>query len=1110
MNARCKYVFAVVASLALFTLAGCDQAPTGHSADIVPGKPQTDPQPGQSSFVSADGQPGESSPGDRAGQEPADGSAGGDNRSVEEGDIYRVSASSHLILNLNAYRGFQELDFSDVAHPKVVGSVQVAGEPVEMYQVGERVYALVNGWRGYYGSRTDLRPTTFSGGLVLTIDVSDPTAPRVTGRAQVDGYIRTSRLTRGDGSEALYVVATDGQTTYVRSFAVASSGELTKRSDIDLGGYVADIQATPTRLLVASNDGGSGQGSDVSVIDISDPDGHMVEGGTVRVQGKVASKTNIDVDGDILRVVSGNDWSNATRTNHIETFDISDLSSITPVDHATFGDGEQLYATIFVGQKAFCVTYQRVDPLHAFEISAQGQITERSQFVVSGWNDFFKPVANNTRLLGVGVNDQDGRKLAVSLYDISDLNNANPLLSRAEVGLQWSSSEANWDDRAFTVLEGATSVTGPGGVEETGLVLLPFSGWNDGDGRYESGVQIFTFSANTLTRRGVMLQDSPVRRSFLADPDARTAGNLSEVELSLFDAADPDAPAELGRVELAPNYTDFFVVGDHGVRRHSRQDYYYWWGDHTAARPDDQLEVVALAGDVDQEAPVASMNIPAGARVYRVGDLLTVVSQTYVDSAQADKAQWQTRVDVWDVSDPTAPTKQGSLTTRELPVSGYYYGDPVAADGGATRAMDSPVYVGWGGGQVMVTASALVFPEAVSERELVGTEHVRYISPVSQDRTCAENTADHLCSFLTGGISCRHVERPDGTHEPEVCSGAIYRCDWSADGSADCTTVDADSVETRETTYDWQRYRYWVHYNLHSLDLRDPAHPALGKTVASPADHEAVSMLAAGSRVFLSYKTPYTVPDDGRSFVRFFFEPVDFSDPQAPVVGAGVNIPGDLIAVDGQTLITRDHLWGDHVVESSVNKLRWQGSKAVLEGTHRFTDRYVQDIRFDGAGHVLVTHRGAWWWRDEFAVPADGGGGVSVGSGSADASATSDAGVADAGADASDEPADPPDRVLKLSVLDAESNTFDELSQTSIDDWATLRDAVAGRALFAVPGGMLVVNLDDPQEPYAQAYFPLRGWPSQVVVDGREVFLPAGRYGLYRFGLDDFNLLQTE
>lgn len=382
MNARRKYILSLLASLALITLAGCDNSSTGHPVDIVPGEPQTSPQPGQASFVSADGQPGESSSGDRAGQTPGDSSAGGDNRTVEEGDIYRVSASSHLIFNLNAYRGFQALDFSDVAHPKVVGSVQVAGEPVEMYQVGDRVYALVNGWRGYYGSRTDLRPTTFSGGLVLAIDVSDPTDPKITGRAQIDGYIRTSRLTRGDGSDALYVVATDGQTTYVRSFAVSSSGALTAQSDIDLGGYVADIQATPTRLLVARNDAGSQQGSDVTVIDISDPNGHMVEGDTVRVQGRVASKTNMDLDGDILRVVSGNDWSNTTRTNHIETFDISDLSSITPVDHATFGDGEQLYATVFVGEKAFFVTYQRVDPFHAFEIRRRA----KSPSAPSSWS----------------------------------------------------------------------------------------------------------------------------------------------------------------------------------------------------------------------------------------------------------------------------------------------------------------------------------------------------------------------------------------------------------------------------------------------------------------------------------------------------------------------------------------------------------------------------------------------------------------------------------------------------------------------------------------------------------------------------------------------------
>ena len=178
---------------------------------------QKTPQIGQTVFVSADGVNGQSTQEnteesgnnvDTAAPQDA-GADDSDARSVEEGDIYRVLSGSDLILNLNHYRGLQVIDFSDPTDPEIIGRVQVSGSPVEMYQVEGRVYALVNNWQGYYGVDSALLPDSYSCGLVVAIDIRDPRNPKITGRAQVPGWIRTSRLTRGNGQEALFVVAND-------------------------------------------------------------------------------------------------------------------------------------------------------------------------------------------------------------------------------------------------------------------------------------------------------------------------------------------------------------------------------------------------------------------------------------------------------------------------------------------------------------------------------------------------------------------------------------------------------------------------------------------------------------------------------------------------------------------------------------------------------------------------------------------------------------------------------------------------------------------------------------------------------------------------------------
>lgn len=558
---------------------------------------------GETNFISADGYQGQesgsknASPNEAAAIEDQSGGAASEERTVEEGDIYKVLGDSR-ILNLNAYRGLQVIDFSDVSKPVIVGRLAVAGSPVEMYVEDKKVVVLLNNWVGYYGSRKDVKVDTREGGLVLLADISDPNKPKALDQAYVPGYISTSRLTVGGGQAALYVAAGNwnGEArTVVKSFDV-SGDSIVDRTQLDLGGYVQDIQATTEALLVARNDWSDDYNrSKVTIIDISNPSGVMVQGDEIKVAGTVSNKFNMDLYKGVLRIASGANWD-ASNTNHIQTYDASDFSKLTEIDHCSFSDGQQLFATLFLGNKAFMVTYLRKDPFHAFWIGDDGSCQQRSEFVVSGWNDYFRAVFDEQRLIGIGKNDESGGStMAVSLYDINDLSSTNPLLARAEVALDQSWSEASWDDKAFSVLEDALSPEAADG--ETGLVLLPFEGWSEKDQTYVAAVQIYTFSKNTLTRRGVMNHGASVRRSFLAD--AQTTANLSDSELSLFDDSAPDSPRELGRVELAPNYTQILTFGDYMVRLKNTSNYYSWWGTRTAM-PNSLAEVISRA-----EIPIA-------------------------------------------------------------------------------------------------------------------------------------------------------------------------------------------------------------------------------------------------------------------------------------------------------------------------------------------------------------------------------------------------------------------------------------------------------------------------------------------------------------------------
>ncbi len=1066
-------------------VVACGGEPTSN-------EPQPTPDLETTSFVSADGLAGQQSPDEDAsfaagadgnGDEGRAGAPGaGETRTVEEGDIYRLGPEG-LVYNLNTYRGLQIIDVSDPTAPEVVGRARIFGTPVEMYQVDDVAVVLLNGAHAYYGSRQDVRAERYEGGLVVTFDVRDPKRPRRIAQARVPGWIRTSRLTRGGGGQAVYVAASDGDRTYVASFRL-SGADLQSQSELDLGGWVQDIQATTSHLLVSSHDYRSDRhGSQVTIIDISDPTGVMVRGATVEAAGRVPSKFNMDVHGDMLRIVSGNSWGDARNTNHAETYDISDVARPARLDSETFGDNEDLYATLFMEDRAFFVTYRRVDPFHAFSIAPDGTLTERSEFVVSGWNDFFFPVEDGRRLVGIGTNDQSGWTKAVSLYDITDLDNPEPLLVRREVDMEHSWSEANWDDRAVSVLEDAVSVEASDGTLETGLVLLPYQGWDSKSRRYETAVQLFTFSEETLTRRGIMRHETPVRRSFLVDRDQ--AANLSESALSVHDTSDPDAPSQMGKVELAPYIKKFLPIDSRfGLRVVDPQS---WYGYRNEPPPRDRIEVVRLTDDVENAEPVATFEVDPGSFLFLEGSELRVVSALWDWEGRNEP---RTRVEVWDLSDPTRPVRRGVLEREDLPLRPVWGGMPGLPY--EVRDCASPYCWGWGLGglvtpNVLATEDALVFIEAHPMSERIGTYEIEIRRPRNGDNaTCWDSEGPRACTFVTGSIRCSTLVSDDGTRASPVCSGGFHRCEQDAEGQRECSEIDAGDVSQVVDRYRHDATRHWQRWDLHVVDLRDPNAPTVSTEVSLPRSDEAITVVGGRDRVHLNVRRPHTVPNDPRPYVKYWVRELDLRDPDRPRLGAYVNIPGQLLSVDGDRILTRDFLWGHSILETSINQLERVGNRARLRGVRRFEDEVVDKVVLDGAGLVLVSHRdrleGPWYGggyvTDDVAV-----GRPSFGGGYARQTETT-----------------------QLSLLDGEAPGLVRQAQVEVDGWATLQSAKPGRALFQVPGGMLVMNTAFPTAPFAQAFFPVHGWPSSVEVQGDDIFVAAGPFGLYRFDSDTFNL----
>jgi len=124
--------------------------------------------------------------------------------------------------------------------------------------------------------------------------------------------------------------------------------------------------------------------------------------------------------------------------------------------------GERIYASRFMGDRGYLVTFRQIDPLFTLDLSDPSNPQVMGELEVTGFSSYLHPM-DDDHLLAVGMEaDEEGRVLglSVSVFDVGDMT--SPQLDHrytveAEEGT-WSWSEALWDHHAFTFHRGILSI----------------------------------------------------------------------------------------------------------------------------------------------------------------------------------------------------------------------------------------------------------------------------------------------------------------------------------------------------------------------------------------------------------------------------------------------------------------------------------------------------------------------------------------------------------------------------------------------------------------------------------------------------------------------------
>jgi hypothetical protein len=811
-------------------------------------------------------------------------------RSVVESDIWRVAGDR--LYFFNELRGLQVFDVSNPDDPVLRGQLREPNHGEQMYLLDDNHVALLT--RASYFFTIYATPLTIKApsgnGAAGAIVIADVTTghPQEIGRVSYPGYLVESRLV----GTVLYVVSeVSGETQsglQVTSFDLSDPANPTQVATLSLGSYGGVVTATD-RFLFVVRYAETWRHSTIDVIDISDPNGALRKRGKIEAAGFVEDKFKMELAGDTLTVVSSVpfDWSgaqddpdNISRTM-VETFSLTRPAAPVRLGSLAIGTGESVRATRFADGRLYVVTFFSIDPLWVIDLADPRQPTLLGELEVPGFSNYIEPLGD--RLVAVG---HVGAQTAVSLFDVSDP--AHPaLLSQIPLGNGYSYSEANWDEKAFSVMP------------EANLIVVPYSGY-DHDGGWASRVQLIDLTTNALTPRGVINQGLAARRTALVH-DRLVA--ISSSDLVTVNISDRDHPSVTSDVEIAWRVDRVFLAGNHLVEIGGAVG----WSTTTAP-----TITVSTAADPDTALTVRDLdNVPVVGATVRDGRL-------YV--AQQNGSRWS------PIYFPTATNNTSTAASNPLILSVFDLSAlPALPLLGRTEADVDPSY-GYGAPQLEAAwpnASTLVWlrpqwtswwwGEPISLGPIAG-------GPIALDSSTP--TAGAGITIMTAGtLSVRDVASTAPTL-PTTASPAS----------------DVLGISSIRWIPPW--YRSNTGHEMLVFDVSTPSAPTfttkLDVRIGQTGDWSAP--ISTGGKLFLSY-VAYDEPvlvaggtgtgdtgtvNSGASGVettrvvtsiptgilprkfRHFMKCVDFADATHPAVGLEVNIPGRLLAISGggATLLT--------------------------------------------------------------------------------------------------------------------------------------------------------------------------------------------------------------
>jgi len=345
-------------------------------------------------------------------------------------------------------------DTSNKEKPKLVRNVEYEGSYSTSRKVESNVYVVLTTSPNYYlyNNKTEIKDSDIIPKYKDEKNESKKDLTPVCGCADI-GYFAPDKF-----SSFISIVSVPVKD---------NSKEVDKKV---IAGYSENVYASTKNIYVASSNssyysdwptsGGVDEKTNIYKFKMDGPSTQFLT--SSEVPGTILNQFSMDEYNNYFRIATtkGQVWDEKQKSkNNVYVLD-SDMKIMGKVEG--LAEGEKIYSARFMGNKAYLVTFKKIDPFFTLDMSDPKNPKVLGALKIPGYSDYLHPYDEN-HIIGIGKNTVEAEQelknergidfawyqgIKIALFDVTDFKNPKEMF-KVSIGDRGTDSYALEDHKAF-------------------------------------------------------------------------------------------------------------------------------------------------------------------------------------------------------------------------------------------------------------------------------------------------------------------------------------------------------------------------------------------------------------------------------------------------------------------------------------------------------------------------------------------------------------------------------------------------------------------------------------------------------------------------------------